>query len=1179
MAGCRPQGPCACGCCEGVERLTPDDVANPPGRAALAYRVGTHGRFLASMMAALSDPSVPALAALTKRDTSDPAVALLDLGASVADIVAFYQERIANEGYLRTATERRSVLELARLVGYRLRPGLSASGYLAFTVDKDPADPSDPSVVIPAGTKAQSVPGPGEQAQVFETAAPLDARWSWNHLAPRTLRPTVVTPTTSVLWFDGVSTGLKPGDRLALAELGVKGLAVRTVAQVTPLLDISRTQVRLVAVSPAAVLLHVVDRIDEAAAAAAKHATALGADALALRTSTLTPLRERLRQAVRRARPAPGAPPDPDRLSTALERILPNAQRELADAIVQHPDLAQWLGPVADAVQEKAPRPVTTRTLTTGVGAGDGVGDGVGDGGRVTSLRSLPVSQVLGGLLSSVRDAPRAALPSPASLAPRPKDVFAASSDVVPQLVAELVPGAGRSLYPALAGAVLTDPVAGEVERLQLKASPFGATAPRQPVLDAGGQAAGTAEWPLTGSARLAVSLLAAGRGVELARATLTVGDDSDSAEIESGTTATLVTGTVKFAMQAGTAEFTFTATDDTQRQMTLTLRGQSQVRVEVDGLTVETPSGGGTATLPLKDGIRLRASLATPEAETNLTAVTAVWERLLPPADPAQLDLDAAYDEVVPGTVVVVERAGTTLVTTATAVETVVRTDYGVSAKVTRLTLADPWLEPTDLLLSDIRSASVFCNSKAIPLGWEPDDDTVRGKAIELDGVYDGLKPGRWVIVAGERADTPDTTGVQDGELSMIVAVQQLAGGRPGDTLHTHITLVRPLAHSYTRSTVTVWGNVVKATHGETTTEPLGSGTGRAAQRFALRQKPLTYLPADTPLGAADTLELRVDGVRWYEQPDLLDGGRRDHVFATTTADDDTTTVVFGDGERGARPPTGTENVTAVYRKGIGREGNVAGNRVSQLLSRPMRVSGVVNPLPTSGGVDRDTLDQARANTPIGARSLGRLVSLADYADVARARAGIGKASARRRSEGRRSDVHLTIAAAGGAPMDTDSDAFVTLRRSLATWGDPQRPVVLALRRLSLLIISAGVRIDPDRSWDLVEPAMRGALVDAFSFDRRALGQDVLLSEVIAAVQAVPGVAYVDVDALVAVDESTPPAKLADLAKSLAGPPPARLPMPLADVDRTTGALVPAAVGVVSPTVPQTLLLREIAR
>jgi hypothetical protein len=44
-----------CGCCEGVEVLTPLPTANRPGLDALAYRVGTHSSFLETMIARLSN--------------------------------------------------------------------------------------------------------------------------------------------------------------------------------------------------------------------------------------------------------------------------------------------------------------------------------------------------------------------------------------------------------------------------------------------------------------------------------------------------------------------------------------------------------------------------------------------------------------------------------------------------------------------------------------------------------------------------------------------------------------------------------------------------------------------------------------------------------------------------------------------------------------------------------------------------------------------------------------------------------------------------------------------------------------------------------------------------------------------------------------------------------------------
>src|SRR5512147_1137707 len=92
------------------------------------------------------------LFALTTRERYDPSIALLDAWAIVGDILTFYQERIANEGYLRTATERRSIIELARLVGYRLRPGVAATVYLAYTLDNNIND----EVIIPVGARAQS---------------------------------------------------------------------------------------------------------------------------------------------------------------------------------------------------------------------------------------------------------------------------------------------------------------------------------------------------------------------------------------------------------------------------------------------------------------------------------------------------------------------------------------------------------------------------------------------------------------------------------------------------------------------------------------------------------------------------------------------------------------------------------------------------------------------------------------------------------------------------------------------------------------------------------------------------------------------------------------------------------------------------------------------------------------
>ena len=56
----------------------------------------------------------------------------------------------------------------------------------------------------------------------------------------------------------------------------------------------------------------------------------------------------------------------------------------------------------------------------------------------------------------------------------------------------------------------------------------------------------------------------------------------------------------------------------------------------------------------------------------------------------------------------------------------------------------------------------------------------------------------------------------------------------------------------------------------------------------------------------------MRVNDVRWHETEALAGLGPTDRRFITRTDDAAITTVIFGDGEQGARPPTGIENITA---------------------------------------------------------------------------------------------------------------------------------------------------------------------------------------------------------------------------------------------------------------------------
>jgi hypothetical protein len=239
VCGCCARQPCAC-------PPAASTAANRPGLPAIHYRLGTHATFLRRLIDRLPGYEVTddsgavfrPLAALTARGTDDPSLALLDSFAVVCDVLTFYQERIANEGYLRTATERRSVLELAREIGYELNPGVAAETYLAFTVDDSPSAPKQATVA--AGTKVQSVPGPGEQPQMFETVTASTVRAEWNALAPlqtqvqrleiRGQRLEVDGQATNTIYLAGTGLNLKAGDPLLVVQGGhALPVTIRTV--------------------------------------------------------------------------------------------------------------------------------------------------------------------------------------------------------------------------------------------------------------------------------------------------------------------------------------------------------------------------------------------------------------------------------------------------------------------------------------------------------------------------------------------------------------------------------------------------------------------------------------------------------------------------------------------------------------------------------------------------------------------------------------------------------------------------------------------------------------------------------------------------------------------------------------------------------------------------------------
>jgi predicted phage baseplate assembly protein len=847
------------GCCKGISVATPRSKNNRPGLSAIIYRAGEHGHFFDSMIARLSGSGQPSLQALRKRVVDDFSIALIDNWAMVSDILTFYQERIAQEHYLDTATEERSLCELARLVGYSIRPGVAASTSIAFTIDETPGSlgqgignvstkiySTATPVEIEEGTRIQSVPGPGQTAQLFETVETIEARADWNAMKPLAIGP-APTSASKLLFLQGIESTIQPGDMLILAQKSANRIVV-PVASVT--IDKENKTTRIDLQSPPVSL------------------------------------------------PEPAYP-------------VPTNQGSI-DELEDTGELNQT------AVANIAASWWNSEDLST---------------------------------LAAIHEWSEQRL-----------------SDALAEYRAGIETPDGMEAYV-----------------LRGRAQLFGYNAVE----------------------KVAYATTSPGMGHPLSR------DQWDEWDIDD-------------AIESSGALF-----------------------------------------------------LASPQKGVVAGSMVAISNG---EALPIVYDIDSVKQQP--------------------------RTGYGISADSTKITLASGqyWWTPSTDGFSVIRSTTVFTLPEKLALCNPPVDKPVSGDSIVLDRAVLGLKSGRSVMVTGEPTTLPGTTVSEIAELKTVRIESGL----------TVLYFTESLSYSYTRSTVSICANVARATHGETVEERMGSGDGAMAfQRFTLRQPPLTFVSDSSAAGAQSTLEIRVDDVLWSEVSSLYGHGPTDKIYTILTDAEGKTVVQFGDGITGARLPTGSENVRAIYRRGIGVDGQVDDHRLTQLLKKPLGLKSATNPLPATGAADRESLSDLKRNAPLAVLTLDRIVSLRDYEDFAAAFSGIGKAAAQWVTIGARRGVIITIAAADGSEISHDSELYKNFIKALLAAGDPQVPFVAVSFIPVYFRIQGTITIDADRSASTVQSGVEEALRDLFSFTNRKFGQPVHQSEIVSVIHGVEGVRAVDIDYL----------------------------------------------------------------
>ncbi|MEJ2547946.1 MAG: putative baseplate assembly protein, partial [Gemmatimonadota bacterium] len=389
-------------------------------------------------------------------------------------------------------------------------------------------------------------------------------------------------------------------------------------------------------------------------------------------------------------------------------------------------------------------------------------------------------------------------------------------------------------------------------------------------------------------------------------------------------------------------------------------------------------------------------------------------------------------------------------------------------------------------------------------------------GRTVQRDGFKAGariftdeIEKGRTLLVQDEREEA---TRVSVSAVPTIVP----ATASDGDFCHLKIPIKYDGSLSLRRESASMYGNVAKATHGETvSSEVLGSGDASMPfQYYSLRKDPLTYLASGSKAGATSTLDLRVGGTRWTEVAGLYGRAAADRAFELRFDDDGGAIVQFGDGVYGAIPPTGDKNIVATYRMGSGLAGRVAAGSLTTLLRKPVGLMEAVNPLAAEGGADPETLATARLNAPRTVRTFGRIVSLQDFADQVTLSGEVAKAIATPVLDGLEQAIHLPIAGQDGADFSPGSRK--QLGASLRKVRDRNRRLLIDNYIPVHLLLRAGIGVDPDQDAETVRVAAHKAVLAALDFDVVRLGQSIHLSDIYAVLQDVPGVRYVDIDVFV---------------------------------------------------------------
>lgn len=293
---------------------------------------------------------------------------------------------------------------------------------------------------------------------------------------------------------------------------------------------------------------------------------------------------------------------------------------------------------------------------------------------------------------------------------------------------------------------------------------------------------------------------------------------------------------------------------------------------------------------------------------------------------------------------------------------------------------------------------------------------------------------------------------------------------------------------------------------------ETLGVSDGTPGQRFPLGHGEIILRGRQGRAAIRDLIvrsELGGAVTPWMLQESLALSGAGEHDFSVEIDENDQATLIFGDGAFGAVPPAGSE-ILATYRVGGGVHGNVAAGSITTIADAPqlsLLAVGVTNPLPATGGGERETIAHAVDHGPNVYRSFRRAVTRADYEALALKFSGVGKVRARAESW---NSVVLSVAPEGGGQV---SDL---LRADLLEYFEDLRPLSTLIEVEDVdyveVRVTASVGVLGYYSREEVAEEVRLAAGALLAFDAVDFGEPIYLSKFYEKIEAIAGVEFVTI-------------------------------------------------------------------